>query len=65
MSRDDFLVVFKDGTRAVIRNISNYAMDKENKFVKVTKNDQNSFFNFHQKNFNKIQKPCFDNIHLD
>ena len=46
MSRDDFLVVFKDGTRAVIRNISCYVIDKENKIVIVVKKGQNSFFNF-------------------
>lgn len=48
MSKDDFLVVFKDGTRAVIKNISNYVMDKENKVVKVEKNNHNSFFNFEE-----------------
>ncbi len=46
MSRDNFLVVFKDGTRAVIQNISNYVIDEKNKIVRVEKDNRNNFFNF-------------------
>lgn len=48
MSRENFLVVFKDGTRTVINNVSDYVIDIENKVVKVTKNSRISFFNFEE-----------------
>ena len=48
MKGKDFLAIFKDGTRVVIRNIDGYTLDRDNKIVRVEKNNYNSFFNFEE-----------------
>ena len=45
MSVFQFLVVFKDGTKTVIDNVSSFGVLDDIRVVEITKNNQNSYFN--------------------